>query len=210
MRETVRAAIDAGVAVGAHPGYEDREGFGRRELGLSAAAIADLVRAQCGVLREALSQARGTLQHIKLHGALYHRADQDRGVAEAVADAVAGIDPHAVVVGLPRSYLAVACAARGLTYGREAFADRGYATDGRLLPRSAPGAVIAGDAVAGRAVQMVLNGVAAVDGTHAPIGFETLCLHSDTPDAETGAREIRRALDVAGVTVAPMSAVLRR
>lgn len=210
MREAVRAALNAGTAVGAHPGYADREGFGRRELGLTPAGIADLVRAQCSALGDVLAQTGGALQHVKLHGALYHRAMSDRAVAAAVADALIAIDPRLIVVGLPRSYLSLACVERGLTYAREAFADRGYAADGRLLPRSEPGGVITGEAVPARAVQMVLDGVVAPNGTRVPVGFDTLCLHSDTPDAVTGAMEIRRALGASGVRVEPMSAALTR
>jgi UPF0271 protein len=210
MRDTVRAALDAGVAVGAHPGYADREGFGRRELSLPVGEVVDLVRAQTLALAGIIAQAGGALQHVKLHGALYHRCDRDRELADAVTDALVAIDPHLIVVGMPRSYLAMACAARGLAYAREAFADRGYAADGTLLPRSEPGGVIAGDAVAARAARMVLHGVLTSDGTAVPIGFDTLCLHSDTPEAAGGAEATRRALESAGVTVASMSAVITR
>ncbi|MGE3576987.1 MAG: 5-oxoprolinase subunit PxpA [Vicinamibacterales bacterium] len=210
MGETARAALDAGVAVGAHPGYADREGFGRRELGLTPAETADLVRTQCAALADALPPAGGALQHVKLHGALYHRAASDRAVAAAVADAVIALDPRLIVVGMPRSYLALACAERGLTYAREAFADRGYAPDGRLLPRSEPGGVITGEAIPARAVQMVRDGVLAPNGTPVPVGFDTLCLHSDTPGAGDGAAGVRLALDAAGISVAPLATVLRR
>lgn len=214
MRDTVRAALESRVAIGAHPGYDDREGFGRRELGLPEARIAELVRAQCAALLDVLAQTGGSMQHIKLHGALYHRAGRDRAVAEAVADAVITLDPRVIVVGMPRSYLAIACAARGLAYAREAFADRGYAVDGSLLPRSDPGGLVAPGALAARAVRLVLEGnvdgvsQGGTAGVHVP--FDTLCLHSDTPHAADGAARIRRALDEAGVTVAPLSATLRR
>jgi len=209
MRGTVRAALDRGVAIGAHPGYPDRAGFGRRELALPVARIAELVRAQCLALLDVLTGAGAALQHVKLHGALYHRAGQDPAVAEAVADTVAGIDAGLIVVGMAGSALAHACDARGLRYAREGFADRGYAVDGRLLPRSDAEGMVAADAVAARAVQMVLSGaVQRGDGTRVPVALDTLCLHSDTPDAVNSARATRQALDDAGVAVTRMSVLL--
>jgi len=209
MRAAVRDALEHGVAIGAHPGYPDREGFGRRELALQVSRIAELLRAQCLALLEVLAEAGAPLQHVKLHGALYHRAGRDPAVAETVADIVAAIDPRLIVVGMAGSTLARACARRGLPYAREAFADRGYAADGRLLPRSEPGGLIAVDAVAARAERMVLDGVVqGGDGASVPVAFDTLCLHGDAPDAVSSAWATRQALDAAGVVVTPMSVLL--
>lgn len=211
MRETARAAVDAGVAIGAHPGYTDPQGFGRRELGLAAPAIGTLVQAQCATLADAVAPIGASLQHVKLHGALYHRASTDAEVAAAVASAVSGVDPALIVVGLPGSALEHACRERDLSYAREAFADRGYAGDGHLLPRQAPGGLVTGAAIAERAVRMaVRDEVLLMDGTALPLAFETLCLHGDTPDAASSAAGVRRGLEAAGVTVAAMSRVIRR
>ncbi len=192
MAERARAALDAGLALGAHPAYPDREGFGRRDLPLPPLEIRDAVRAQCEALLAVIVRAGGVMRHIKLHGALYHRAHRDQAVAEAVADAVIALNPELIVVGLAASRLAEACVERGLAFAREVFADRGYSADGHLLPRGVAGALLAADAAAAQALRLFTDA-------------DTLCLHSDSPGAEQTARRIRRALEEGGVAVQPMS-----
>ena len=206
MRDTVQVALDHGAAVGAHPGYADRQGFGRREIGVDPVDVAALVGEQAGALMQVAASLGGTVRHVKLHGALYHRAHRDQAIADAVAGAVTTLDPALIVVGMDGSALMQACREQGLSFAREAFADRAYATDGRLVPRDQPGSVLTAGAAARQVVRMVHdNAVESIEGIVVPLCFDTVCVHSDTPDAVELARSIRLALGEAGVTVAPMS-----
>jgi UPF0271 protein len=208
MRATVALARDHGVAVGAHPGFPDLEGFGRRELNVAPADVEDFVAYQVGALA-AIAAAQGVrLQHVKPHGALFIMAVRDRALADAIARAAAVIDRELILFGLPDSELAAAGARAGLRTAREGFADRAYQPDGTLVPRSQPGAVIHDPAVvARRAVQMVHEGVVeAIDGSRVRIAIDTLCVHGDTAGAAELAAEVRRALIQAGVDVKAMSA----
>jgi UPF0271 protein len=208
MRETVRIARDCGVAVGAHPGFADREGFGRRDLGLSPSAITDLVVAQIRELA-AIASAEGVrLQHVKPHGALFNVAVKNRSVADAIASATASADPSLILFGLPGSQLIAAADAAGLRAAREVFADRAYHADGTLVPRSVPGAVIDDpDQVVARVVGMVAGrSVEAIDGRRVPLDFDTICVHGDTPGAALLAGRIRAALIAAGVTIRSLGA----
>ena len=202
MRDTVQAALKHGVAVGAHPGYADRQGFGRREIGVAPVDVAVLVREQTGALMQVAASLGGTVGHVKLHGALYHRAHRDRAVA--VAGAVTALDPALIVVGLDGSDLMQACGEQGLAFAREAFADRAYARDGQLVSREQPGSVLTAEAAARQVVRMVRDGVVV------SLCFDTVCVHSDTPDAVELAQAIRLALAGAGVTVGSMSAASLR
>ncbi len=205
MRHAVEVALAHGVAIGAHPGYPDREGIGRRETGAAPADVAALVRGQTGALMEVAASLGGTVRHVKLHGALYHRAHRDRAVADAVAGVVTAIDPALIVVGMDGSALMQACRDVGLAYAREAFADRAYARDGGLVPREQPESVLTAAVAARRVVRMVRDRVVeTIDGVMVPLRFDTLCVHSDTPDAVELARSIRLAFVEAGVVVAPM------
>jgi 5-oxoprolinase (ATP-hydrolysing) subunit A len=202
--ETMRAAVDLarrhGVAVGAHPGFEDREHFGRREWVLSEEEIVQLVRRQIEALR-----AITPLTHVKPHGALYNLAARDRRVADAIAAAVAAIDPRLVLVGLARSCLIEAATAWGLRGVSEVFADRSYQPDGSLTPRTEERALIDdADAAAAQVLQMLREGrVQAVDGSFVPLRADTVCLHGDGPHALELARRLRSELADAGVEVRP-------
>jgi len=190
-RRTVELAAAAGVAVGAHPGFPDREGFGRRALALAPREVADLVAYQVGALWGICRAAGVRLCHVKPHGALYHLAARDDGVAEAVVGAVRAVDPSLLVVAPPGSALVAAAARAGLRAVREGFADRAYAPDGSLLPRHEPGAVIASPGQAAeQACRLARSG--AVD---------TLCVHGDHPHAAAVARAVRTALEAAGFAV---------
>ena len=207
MRKTVRLARAHGVAVGAHPGFPDLGGFGRREMSLTPQEIEDLVLYQIGALA-AIAQSEGVrLQHVKAHGALYNMACQDETLAEAIAKAVRAFDPTLVLFGLPGSALLQAGLDAGLPVAAEAFADRAYHADGSLAPRSEPGSVIHEvDMVVARAVRMVCEDtVVASDGTAMRFEADTLCLHGDTPGAAVLAAAVRRGLEDAGVTVAPLT-----
>ena len=201
MRETVLLAREQGVAVGAHPSFPDREGFGRRDLHLSPRAIEDNVVFQVGALAAIAAAAGVRLQHVKPHGALFNIAVRDRGVADAIARAVADVDRSLILFGLPGSELIAAGEAAGLRTAREAFADRAYRADGTLAPRGEPGSVIDDAAqVLARVVTMARErAVVAVDGTRVPVAFDTLCIHGDTPGAADLAARIRAALVADGI-----------
>jgi UPF0271 protein len=208
MRATVALAREHGVAVGAHPGFPDLEGFGRRELQVSPRDVEDFVVYQVGALA-AIAAAQGVrLQHVKPHGALFNMAVRDRALADAIARAAAVIDRELILFGLPGSELVAAGARAGLRTAREGFADRAYQADGTLVPRSQPGAVIHDpEIVVQRAVRMVREGtVEAVDGSRVPLVIDTLCVHGDTPGAADLAARIRRALTDAGVEVKAVGA----
>lgn len=207
MRATVAAALAANVAIGAHPSFFDREGFGRRAQPLAPAEIADLVLYQVGALAFIAKRCGARLQHVKLHGALYHRAADDSEVADAVAAVIERIQRDLIVVGPPASALAAASARHGLRFAGEIFVDRAYGEDLRLVPRSDPGAMVVGGAaaLAARAVDMVTQGrVVTKNGAPRALTGETICLHGDEAEVVARAHAVRTALTGAGVTLAPL------
>jgi UPF0271 protein len=208
MRRTVRLAARAGVAVGAHPGFADLQGFGRREMKLAPQDVFDLTLYQIGALH-AIAKTEGvSLRHVKPHGALYNSAVRDTAIAEAIARAVAGFDADLLLMAPPDSELLRAGRRFGLRVAVEAFADRSYEPDRTLTPRHVDGSVINNRSIAAeRAVRMVCQGeVTARDGSVLAINPDTICVHGDTPDAGGLAAAVRLALEQAGVTVAPLSA----
>jgi UPF0271 protein len=208
MRATVALAVNQGVSVGAHPGYDDRENFGRRPMQLAEAEIKDLLLYQLGAL-DAIARSEGAmLRHVKPHGALYNQAETDGALADAIIAAVRAFDPNLRLVGRAGSAMADAAAAVGHPFTPEAFADRRYRADGTLLPRSLPGAVLTDpEEVARQVLRLVTHGeVVASDGSHLPVAFETLCLHGDTPGSAVLASRVRQELSALGVSVsAPRS-----
>jgi len=207
MARTVDLALNCGVAVGAHPGYPDLQGFGRRTMGLSPREVRDAVLYQIGALEAFLRPRGARLNHVKPHGALYNAAAADAALAEAVATAVRDFDPGLVLVGLSGSELVTVGEQMGLRVAREAFADRAYEADGRLTPRGGPGAVLDGtEEVVARVLRMVrLGRVRARTGEDLPLEAQTLCLHGDEPHAVAFAQEVRTALQAEGVAIAPVS-----
>jgi UPF0271 protein len=209
MRRTVAAAVAAGVAIGAHPGFPDREHFGRRALDMPADDVFDLVLGQIGALAFVARPLGVGLGHVTPHGALYHVAAADPAIAAAIARATRAARADLILVGPPESALSAAAAAHGLRYAGEIFADRNYGDDGRLVPRSDPGALVDLDspAAAARAVALVRDGqVQTVSGRMIAQVGQTLCLHGDDPRVIDRARALRAALTGAGITVAPLCA----
>lgn len=204
MRRTVRLARQHGVSVGAHPGFRDLVGFGRRELhGSTDEIYADMLY-QIGALA-AICRAEGvTLRHVKPHGALYNMAAARADLARAVAAAVAEYDRSLLLYALPGSELDRAGLAAGLRTVAEVFGDRAYNPDGSLLSRREPGAVLTDDDQAAAQVrQMVLEGsVTARDGQRVGIRAESVCVHGDSPHAVGFVRRIRAMLESEGVSVA--------
>jgi UPF0271 protein len=203
MRATVALARQHGVAVGAHPSFPDREGFGRRAMALSEAEIEACVSTQLRALAEIAAAQDVRLRHVKPHGALYNVAAREGAVADAIARAVAEFDPSLVLVGLAGSALISAGARAGLRTANEVFADRGYRADGTLVPRDEPGGVLHdADVIVPRAVAMIrARAVTAMDGSQVSLQPETMCLHGDTPGAANLALRIRQALVGAGIEI---------
>lgn len=211
MRRTIELAARHGVAVGAHPGYPDLQGFGRRALGLTPDEVEVWVLAQIGALAGVARAAGVRLQHVKPHGALYNAAADDAGLARAIAAAVHAYDPDLVLVARAGSPQVAVARALGLRVAEEAFADRGYDGRGRLLPRGGGGALISDPAAAGhRAAELLrAGGLRAGDGTWLAMRVDTLCVHSDTPGAATLAAGLRAALVAAGARLRPLGALAR-
>ncbi|HAE23070.1 MAG TPA: LamB/YcsF family protein [Spirochaetaceae bacterium] len=207
MEASVRAALAAGVALGAHPGYPDLAGFGRRAMALSADEIYGAVLYQTGALRAFAEAAGGRLSHVKPHGALYNDAAADPVKAQAIAKAVQAAGGGLYLVGPPDSALSKAAAEFGLPYAREFFADRSYGDDGRLVPRGLPGAVIHDTKQAvRRTIEALHSGaVASINGKSIELGFDTICLHGDNPKALAFARSLRSALESAGIALLPFA-----
>jgi UPF0271 protein len=203
LRRTIRAARSGGAAVGAHPGFPDLVGFGRREMHVTAEEAEDFVLYQIAAVAGIAAAEGVRLQHVKPHGALFNMAARDARLARAIARATAAFDPALILFGLPGSALLDAGRAAGLRVAAEAFADRAYEPDGSLVSRKQPGAVIHdADAVVSRAVRMVIDrAVTAVDGSTVALDVQTICVHSDTPGAEDLAARLRAGFEAAGVTV---------
>ena len=208
MRLTVRLAVEAGVAVGAHPGFNDRGGFGRREIALPPGEVEDLVLVQLGALAAVAHAEGGRLRHVKAHGALYNMAARDRALADAVARATASVDSDLVLYGLSGSALIDAGRAAGLPVASEVFADRAYTADGSLAPRAVPGSVIDDPGqVLARALGMVRDGtVTAASGERVTLVADTICVHGDTAGAAALAGQLRAGLEAAGVDLRPVGA----
>jgi len=207
MRRTIRLAREAGVAVGAHPGFPDLVGFSRREMRIAPRDVEDMVVYQIGALA-AIARSEGvSLSHVKAHGALYNMAVTDNALAGALARAVMAVDPALIFFALPGSELARAASALGLQVALEGFADRAYEPDGTLTSRSRAGAVIHDvDAVVARALRMVTEGtVTASEGSTLEMRVDTICTHGDTPGAQALTRALRTSLERAGVTVAAVA-----
>ena len=207
IAETIRLAASRGVAIGAHPGFRDPSGFGRREIDATPDEIRALVLYQLGAF-DALAKTHGaTPLHVKPHGALYNMAARRKDVADAIAFAVASFDRSLCLVGLAGSELLSAATRAGIRSAAEGFADRSYEPDGTLTPRSQPDAVIIDPArVTDRAVRMAKDGtIEARDGSVLTVKIDTICVHGDTPEAEKVAAAVRAGLEKAGVTVAALT-----
>jgi len=205
IREAVALAKAHGVAGGAHPGFPDLVGFGRRDMALSPEEVyADLLY-QIGALYAFLKTEGLSLHHVKPHGALYLRACRDRETARAIAEAVKAFDPEVPLVVLPGTVYEEEARRAGLRVVLEAFPERAYLKNGQLAPRSLPGSWISDPKEAARrALRMVLEGkVEALDGGEVEVKAETLCIHGDNPNAPEVALAVRKALEEAGIEVRP-------
>ena len=211
MDTTVKMAVERGVGVGAHPGYPDLLGFGRRNMDCTPNEIRKYLVCQIGAL-EAVCKVNGTvLRHVKPHGALYLTAVENEDVARAIAEAIVSVDSGLMFVALAgaKGKLMTRIGQDvGLKVVYEAFPDRAYTPEGTLVSRRLPGAVIKDpQAVSERALRMAKEGnVVAVDGSSIPLKVQTLCVHGDTPTAVDLVKNIRETLEAEGVSLAPMAA----
>lgn len=210
MDATVAAAKAAGVAVGAHPGYPDLMGFGRRNMVCTPKEVKAYIQYQMGALL-AFTTAHGVkMQHCKPHGSLYNMAAKDMDLAMAIAEGVASVDRSIILLGLAGSLMLEAGRKVGLKVASEVFADRAYQADGNLVPRSKPGSVIHDkDEAIGRTVRMVTEGkVTAITGEEVSIDAHSICVHGDNPSAVEFVKNIRAALQAQGVQITPISQIV--
>jgi 5-oxoprolinase (ATP-hydrolysing) subunit A len=208
MRDTVNAATARGVTIGAHPSYPDIPGFGRRELGLPPREISFHVAAQIRALRDICGAQNARLAYVKPHGALYNRAARDSKTARAVVEAIRSVESSLTLLGLAESEMAKEAEHGGIAFASEAFVDRAYKSDGTLVPRDEPDAVIHDVRSAVQRAVMLVKGstITADDGTELRISARSLCVHGDNPDAAAMLRSLRKRLEEAGVTIAPFAA----
>ena len=193
MRTTVRLAKQYGVAVGPHPSWRDREGFGRREISLSPEEVESLILQQINALAEVAGSEGVVLHHVKPHGALYNQAAKDEVLATAIAKAVKRFNSELILVGLAGSSLIEAGINIGLNVANEGFPDRNYSPDGTLVPRKQPNAIIESpEDVASHAVDLAQNGI---DFAGRRVHVDTLCLHGDHPHAAQNAKLVRESLE---------------
>lgn len=203
MRRTARLAAQYGNAIGAHPGFPDTQDFGRRERQTSPEEVASLLSTQLSALAQVLASDHLILNHVKLHGALYNQAASYRTVADAVAQAVATFDRHLILFALAGSVLVERARRAGLVVIQEVFADRAYQSNGMLVPRSQPNALLQTEHQVRRQLLEILSGhVTSIDGKPIPIQADSLCMHADTPGAVDLVRLVRHEIESAGIRIA--------
>ncbi len=204
MFQTLRLAAERGVTVGAHPGYNDPLGFGRRVIPMAPAEIGRMVAAQIGSLQAMAALAGTRVAYVKPHGALANLAADNRAVSEAIAAAVRAISPDLALLAISGTELEDAARAAGIPVFSEIFADRGYTPEGRLVPRSQPGAMIHDPEIAAARLLSFLDSglMPVVGGDPIPLAAQSICIHGDSPGAVAMARHIRSRLTTAGVAIA--------
>ncbi|HXW73124.1 MAG TPA: 5-oxoprolinase subunit PxpA [Methylocella sp.] len=207
MTATFQAAKDRGIAIGAHPGFPDLWGFGRRRLPFTLAAIERLVAYQIGAAQALCRYAGGRLSHVKPHGALSNMAAEDSAIAAAIARAVKVTAPELAFLAPVRSTLEQAGIEHGLNVAREIYADRAYTEDGLLADRALPGAVLHDpQEAAERVLAMVIEGaIITASGKRLRAAIDSVCVHGDTPDAVAFARAVRSRLEAAGIALMPFA-----
>ncbi|MEM9761923.1 MAG: 5-oxoprolinase subunit PxpA [Pseudomonadota bacterium] len=210
MHRVILAAEKAGVSIGAHPGFNDLWGFGRRQIRMKADELEYLVAYQIGAMLGMAAYSGIAVTHVKAHGALNNMACKDADYAAAIMRAQRTVAPDLIALVMPGTEMEKAARTHGLTVGREAFVDRTYEDDGNLTPRTIPGSVIKDPAVAAeRVVKMVQEEtIVARSGKPLPIGFDSLCVHGDEPTSVAVAKAARDALEAAGVEIVTLPDML--
>jgi 5-oxoprolinase (ATP-hydrolysing) subunit A len=208
MFTALRRAAERGVSIGAHPGYADREGFGRRVIPMTPAEIARMVAAQVGALQGVAALAGAVVRYVKPHGALANLAADDAAVAAAIAGAVAQLPGRLAVLAISGTALEAAARAAGLVVYSEVFADRAYLANGRLMPRARPGAVLHDpEEVVARMLAFLDSGLMPVaEGGAIPLAAQSICVHGDNPQAVAVARLLRDRTLAAGIALRPFVA----
>ncbi|MGN0774287.1 MAG: LamB/YcsF family protein [Candidatus Ventricola sp.] len=203
MQKTVAACRAHGVHVGAHPGYPDLMGFGRRNIAATPAEVKAYIQYQIGALSAYCAAAGVPLCHVKPHGAMYNMAAKDASLARAICEGILEVNPRLTLLALSGSEMVRAAQALGLNVKSEVFADRGYQADGTLVPRSQPGAMVTDEKEAiARVIRMAKEGVVrSVDGVDVPLTADSVCVHGDGEKALAFVRRIRAALIEAGIEV---------
>lgn len=212
MYATLCLARAKGVSVGAHPGYDDKPGFGRRVIPMTSGEIERMVATQIGALMGAAALAGTSVAYVKPHGALSNLAAEDRSVADAIARAVAALSPDLAVLAISGTALEPAAHALGLPVYSEVFADRTYLPNGRLVPRSRPGAMLHDSTqAADRLIGFLRSGqMPTLDGPPIPLAAHSICVHGDSPGAIRMAQAVQARLAAAGVRLAPFAVALAR
>ena len=207
MHKIVRMALENGVSIGAHPGFDDREGFGRRQIPISDVELEQLIAHQIEALQAVATACGAELKHVKLHGALYNQVSSSYEQALIAVQTVKTINSSLIWYALSGSESCRAAQDVGLRVAREAFIDRAYLPTGQLMSRSQPGSVLADhDTMAKRAIEMARTGqVIASDGSACNVPSETLCIHGDQTGADVTIRAVRSAFHAEGITVAPIT-----
>lgn len=210
MQRTVCMAKENDVAIGAHPGYPDLLGFGRRNMAVSPAELKAMVQYQIGAINAFCSAMQVPLKHVKPHGAMYNMAAKDENLAMAIAEGIMEVNPELILLGLSESLLLSVADRVGLRTASEVFADRAYQSDGSLVPRSREGAVIHNEDMAvERSIRMVKEGVVtSIDGRDIPIKADSICLHGDGEKAVIFAKKIHEELIKEGITIMPIENVI--
>ena len=212
MDKTVKLAVENGVAIGAHPGYPDLMGFGRRNMDITPNEAKNYMLYQLGAL-SAFAKFHGTkIQHMKLHGAFYNTACVKKELADAIVEAMLEVDKDIIIMALSGSCLLQIAEERGLKVAHEVFADRAYNADGTLVNRRLPGAMIHDKNLAiQRIKRMVLEGkVTAIDGTDIDIKADSICVHGDNPEAVSFVKLIRESLEAEGIEVKNIGSFIKR
>lgn len=207
MAKTMKTATEKGVGIGAHPGFPDLQGFGRRRMSLPHESLGNLVRYQLGAAQAMARAAGGTVRHLKLHGALSNMTSEDAEMARACYEAALSVDPDIIIMVLAGTAQQRVVMDLGCRAACEIFADRAYNDDATLVDRSLPGAVIHDADLAGqRMVEMVREGAIITEsGARIPTRIDTICLHGDGPTAVQIAKSVRATLEADGVTVKKFS-----
>ncbi len=210
MAETAKLCASAGIGIGAHPGYNDLVGFGRRNMSVSPKDVKNLIIYQVGAL-DAFCKANGiSLCHVKPHGALYNMAAKDVSLAEAICEGIYAYNPSLILMGLSGSCMISAAKKLGLPYAAEVFADRAYEDDGTLVARTKPGAMISDeDEAVSRVIGMIKNhSVTSINGNEIEICPDSVCVHGDSEKALLFVKKIRAALEKESIAIKPVSEIV--
>ena len=210
MSETAKLCKNAGVGIGAHPGYPDLVGFGRRNMNVSPRDVRNLITYQVGAL-DAFCKSEGiSLCHVKPHGALYNMAAKDAALAEAICEGIYAYNPALILMGLSGSQMITAAKKLGLPYAAEVFADRAYEDDGTLVARTKPGAMISDeDEAVSRVIGMIKNhSVTSINGNEIEICPDSVCVHGDSEKALLFVKKIRAALEAENIAIKPVSYIV--